>query len=121
MRGIGSRYAPAAPGALLGEVADGDRQIAFVGKPCDVASAKKAMKADPRLSANLAATISIFCAGTPARNGTDDLLRRLGVPNGASVTDIRYRGKGWPGEMQARFKTPDGAEVESTGLSYSDG
>ena len=121
MRGAGSRYAPASPCDRLGEIANGDQKIAFVGKPCDVASAKRAAAQDPRLADKLAVTVSIFCAGTPSHAATDHLLDRLGVPKGADVTSIRYRGEGWPGEMQATYRMPNGARVATETVTYAQG
>jgi len=47
--------------------------------------------------------VSIFCAGTPATNGTYQILSTLGVkPEDAG--EIRYRGCGWPGVTMVKIK-----------------
>lgn len=120
LRGAGSRYAQASPAEALGAIAAGDMPVAFVGKPCDVASVARA-KADPALAARLPLTIAIFCAGAPNLVATDRLLNRLGVPKDATLTDLRYRGNGWPGLMQARYRDADGAEQVSVGIPYAAG
>ena len=120
LRGAGSRYAQASPAEALGAIAAGAVPVAFIGKPCDVASVAKA-KADPALAAKLPLTIAIFCAGAPNLVATDRLLNRLGVPKDATLTDLRYRGMGWPGLMQARFRDASGAERETDGIPYATG
>jgi len=119
LRGAGSRYAQASPAEALGAIAAGDKAVAFIGKPCDVASVAKAKAADPALVAKLPLTIAIFCAGAPNLVATDRLLDRLGVPKDATLTNLRYRGNGWPGLMQARFRAADGTEQTSEGIPYA--
>ncbi|MEQ9695967.1 Coenzyme F420 hydrogenase/dehydrogenase, beta subunit C-terminal domain [Shimia sp. SDUM112013] len=121
LRGAGSRYAQASPLEAIPEIKSGDAPIVFIGKPCDVASLNKAMRHDAQLAANISLTIAIFCAGAPNLNATEQLLDTLEVPKTAKVTDLRYRGNGWPGLMQARFQTPDGTETDSKGIPYGEG
>lgn len=121
IRGSGSRYAQASPLEVLGRIAKGEGPVALIGKPCDVASVVKARGMDARLQQNLTLTIAIFCAGQPNLTATSRLLDRLGVPKDARLTDLRYRGKGWPGLMQARYLDAKGVAQESTGLSYAEG
>lgn len=121
LRGSGSRYAQASPAETIGEIAQGNEQIAFVGKPCDVASVAKSIHTDPQLAANIPLTIGIFCAGAPNLVATQSLLDRLGVPEDARLTDLRYRGQGWPGLMQAEWENSDGSRSLSQGISYAEG
>ncbi len=121
LRGAGSRYAPADACARLGDMASGEGRFAFVGKPCDVAAANAAKAVAPRLAERLGATIAIFCAGAPAASGTDALLSRLGMPQGARPVSVSYRGRGWPGPMEARWVTADGREETSRPASYGEG
>jgi coenzyme F420 hydrogenase subunit beta len=121
LRGAGSRYAQASPAEALGAVAAGLVPVAFIGKPCDVASVQKAKAADPALATKLPLTIAIFCAGAPNLQATDQLLDRLSVPKDATLVDLRYRGNGWPGLMQARYRNADGIERVSKGIPYAIG
>jgi coenzyme F420 hydrogenase subunit beta len=121
MRGAGSRYAQASPAETLGRIAEGDEAVAFIGKPCDVASAHKAMRADTALADKIPLTIAIFCAGAPNLNATDTLLDRLGVPKDGKLVDLRYRGQGWPGLMQAEWLDADGTRHTSDGIPYAEG
>lgn len=117
----GSRYAPASPCDKLDAIANADAPLVFIGKPCDVQAATAAARGNARIAQNTALTISIFCAGAPSTNGTRALLDRLGVPQGAKVTGVKYRGEGWPGEMSATYIAADGAECATRGISYSEG
>jgi len=120
LRGAGSRYAQASPGETLADIRAASGSVAFVGKPCDVASVQRARRAEPDLAAKIPLTVAIFCAGAPTRAATDRLLARLEVPEEASLTDLRYRGQGWPGLMQARWRDETGAERESRAIPYAE-
>lgn len=121
LRGAGSRYAQASPAEALGDIRAGAAPVVFIGKPCDVASMARAQAADPTLAAKIPLTIAIFCAGAPNLNATTRLLDRLDVPRDAHLTDLRYRGSGWPGLMQARFRDADGVAHTTKGIPYAEG
>lgn len=121
LRGSGSRYAQASPAERLNDIAQAEGSFVFVGKPCDISSVAKATATDPLLKSKIKATIAIFCAGAPTLAATDALLDRLAVPKDAKLTDLRYRGAGWPGKMQATYLDADGKEQKSEGISYSEG
>ncbi|MEX0286391.1 MAG: Coenzyme F420 hydrogenase/dehydrogenase, beta subunit C-terminal domain [Paracoccaceae bacterium] len=121
MRGTGSRYAQASPAELVGEIARGTDQVAFVGKPCDVASVRQAAGRDSELAAKVPLTIAIVCAGAPNLLATERLLDRLEVPKDGDLIDLRYRGNGWPGLMQATWRDASGVEHQSKGIPYAQG
>lgn len=121
LRGAGSRYAQASPAEVLNQISESGEAVVFVGKPCDVASVHKAVEQDPELADCIPLTIAIFCAGAPNLAATDSLLQRLSVPKEGKLTDLRYRGNGWPGFMQARWETPSGDKQTSKGISYAEG
>ncbi|MGZ6209455.1 MAG: Coenzyme F420 hydrogenase/dehydrogenase, beta subunit C-terminal domain [Syntrophales bacterium] len=97
----GSRYSPASPCDGLGQIEAADRPCVFIGKPCDGAALKKAREMRSGLNRNVGVAIGIFCAGTPASQGTIDLFKKLGV-HPDSVAEVRYRGHGWPGKFAVR-------------------
>lgn len=121
LAGAGSRYAQASPLEIAPQIKAAPGPVAFAGKPCDVATLTKMRRADPALDAQLGVTFAIFCAGAPNLVGTEKLLDRLGVPKGAKLTDLRYRGNGWPGLMQARYIDAEGQERDSEGIPYGEG
>lgn len=118
LKGAGSRYAQASPAEILADLPQ--EPTLFIGKPCDVASVAKARAAEPDLAARLPLSIAIFCAGAPNLVAADRLLTRLGKPDGARLTGLRFRGEGWPGLMQARWQQ-NGVETTSEGISYAEG
>ena len=120
-RAPGSRYAQASPAEAIHEISAGTEPVVFVGKPCDVASIHKAVAADASLAARIPLTIAIYCAGAPTLVATNALLDRLGVPKEARLTELRYRGNGWPGLMQAVWQDNAGQEHSSEGISYAEG
>jgi coenzyme F420 hydrogenase subunit beta len=106
----GSRYAPASPCDGLAQVERAPAPCVMLGKPCDVAAAKRASELRPALAQKLGLTIAIFCAGTPSLRGTLELLRSLGVSDPREVAELRYRGRGWPGRFTVRTRGANGAE-----------
>jgi len=112
----GSRYAPAAPCVGLTLIAEAPAPCVFAGKPCDVTGLARSIALRPGLGRKVGLTLSFFCAGTPATQGTLDLLARRGV-NPESVGALRYRGDGWPGMFRADA-AGDGAPLAR--LSYAE-
>lgn len=120
MEGAGSRYAPASVCDRLDLVSTVAEKCVLVGKPCDVAGAQAVAKHDPKIAKKLGVTISIFCAGTPSHKGTKALLKALAPKGHALLQGLKYRGNGWPGDMEATWQNEKGIqEVKST--SYADG
>lgn len=107
----GSRYAPASPCTGLDNIEQADSPCVFIGKPCDVAATQRARRYRPALDQNLGLVIGIFCAGTPSTQGTLEMLKQMGVEP-SKVTDLKYRGQGWPGLAQAEDST--GSQVSLT-------
>ena len=103
----GSRYAPASPCDGLQLVEDASGPSVMIGKPCDIAGARKAASLRPQLEKQLGLTIGIFCAGTPSTAGTLEMIRRMGFEDPGAIERVRYRGKGWPGfaEVEAQGHT----------------
>lgn len=106
----GSRYAPAAPCQAFDIIKEQNSKSIFIGKPCDIATLSKARGFDPELDKKVALTISIFCAGTPAFEGTYNLIEQLGAKPG-QIKELRYRGCGWPGKTVVKIKSSNEQEV----------
>jgi coenzyme F420 hydrogenase subunit beta len=88
----------------------------FIGKPCDVQGLRKAEGLRPSLRDKVGLTVSIFCAGQPSSQGTRDLLNNAGI-DPREIAELRYRGKGWPGDFEVTFKDK---ERELKRISYKD-
>lgn len=95
----GSRYCPSSPLTGLKETEPHDR-VAFVGKPCDVATLRQLSRLGNPLARRVTVAVSFFCAGIPSYQGTDALLAVMGA-SGERVGSFRYRGNGWPGRATA--------------------
>lgn len=98
----GSRYSPASPCEGILQIENAEKQSAFIGKPCDVAAIYKARSIRTALNQKLFVTIGIFCAGTPSTKGTIDLLKKHDVDLNR-ISQLRYRGLGWPGNFTAVY------------------
>jgi len=116
LEGAGSRYAPASICNRLDLLAQCQGTAAVVGKPSDIAALRKLQDHDPSLTAKVGITLSFFCAETPASTGSLELLNKLGV-DPASVVELRYRGRGWPGHYSVVQK---GASEPRDLLTYKD-
>ncbi|WP_430736346.1 Coenzyme F420 hydrogenase/dehydrogenase, beta subunit C-terminal domain [Microbacterium esteraromaticum] len=103
----GSRYAPCAPTERLSDSNVG----ALVGKPCEVMG----IRSDSGNRDVAPLLLSFFCAGVPNQQATDQLVQTLGVPVGETVSDLWYRGRGWPGNFTV--ERPDGTELS---MSYDE-
>jgi coenzyme F420 hydrogenase subunit beta len=109
----GSRYAPSAPVAGLADVGDGS--YVFIGKPCDASAVSALRASDPELQRKVPLVFTFFCAGTPSTRGTLQLLDDLDVDR-SSVSELHYRGDGWPGQ----FRVTSAASGPPKTLSYEE-
>ncbi|GAA3706850.1 hypothetical protein GCM10022204_25910 [Microlunatus aurantiacus] len=95
-----SRYTTSSPVEALRLIEESDRPCVFVGKPCDVAAVARLRATRPKLDRNLGLVLSFFCAGTPMSAASMRLAGELGFPDSESITSLRYRGNGWPGDFK---------------------
>ena len=110
----GSRYAPASPCDSLEKIENAKNKCVFIGKPCDIAGLRNAQDINPNLDEKVGVAISIFCAGTPSTKATLDLLKTRNI-DPAQVSEIRYRGKGWPGMFSVKL---NGNQTTTIDISY---
>jgi len=99
----GSRYSPASPCDSLKLIETANSPCVFIGKPCDLSGLRKAQQQNEKLNEKIGVAIGIFCAGTPSTTGIKQLLKSLRL-NVEDIEEIRYRGKGWPGNFTVRSK-----------------
>lgn len=91
----GSRYAPV---SNIESMVDGGRDLALVGKPCEISALKALQQLTGVKADESPIMLSFFCAGTPSQQATDQLAQTLGIPVD-QVAELRYRGNGWPGKF----------------------
>lgn len=120
MVGSGSRYAPASVCDELHTIENQANKTTVIGKPCDIAGTEKIAASNAQIKEKIGLTISIFCAGSPSHHGTQQLLNKLGAKQNNTLQSLDYRGEGWPGNMRARWQTPEG-DTYSHETSYADG
>jgi coenzyme F420 hydrogenase subunit beta len=99
----GSRYAPASACDRLDLIENAPAPCVFIGQPTEVSAVQKARALRPQLDENVGLTLSFFCAGSPPREGTIQLLKSMGV-DPDEVQSLRYRGNGWPGNFAVTMK-----------------
>ncbi len=112
----GSRYAPASACDSLHLIESAPAPCVFIGQPAEVTALRKAEKLRPALGQKVGLAISFFCAGSPATQGTLELLKKMGVKPD-EVQDLRYRGRGWPGLFSATLK---GQSKPALQMSYQE-
>lgn len=110
----GSRYAAASACDHLDLIEKAPRPCIFIGQPSEVSALRKAQRLRAALDRNVGVALSFFCAGSPARQGTIDLLAKIGVQP-SQLAGLRYRGNGWPGEF-----VPTLREGSARSLSYQE-
>ena len=93
-----SKYLPASACSALSEVASTPGKFAFVGKPCEISSLERLCDKLPVLLERVAIKIAIFCAQTPSRMRTRELIEERGL-RPEEIKRIAYRGGGWPGKL----------------------
>jgi coenzyme F420 hydrogenase subunit beta len=99
----GSKYCPVAANLSLREVLSSEGKFAIVGLPCHIQGLRKAQTKNRRLREKVAFSISIFCGLNMSPAGTRVMLRRYGIPF-ETISQIRYRGAGWPGGLQVKLQ-----------------
>lgn len=110
----GSRYSPASPCDSIGDIENYGERFVFVGKPCDVQGLRNLQAVKAEVAKKLGVAIGVFCAGTPSRLGTLELLKWMNI-DADHIDSVRYRGRGWPGNFSV-FK-----DHEQVGeMSYMD-
>lgn len=109
----GSRYAPASVCDGLQMIEDAPGPCLFIGQPSEVAALRKAQGLRPGLGDKVGLALSFFCAGSPPTQATVNLIRSHGI-DPEEVTQIRYRGRGWPGNFAVWVKGKPDPVVEMT-------
>jgi coenzyme F420 hydrogenase subunit beta len=111
----GSRYSPASPCEGLGAIEAGNGPQVFIGKPCDAAAVNAVRNRRAELDKKIGLVLTFFCAGPPSTRATLDLIKNLGA-DVEKVKNLRYRGKGWPGNFYVSW----GDEENQNSLGYKE-
>ena len=113
----GSKYCPVAANLSLREILSREGRYALVGLPCHIQGLRKAQLQNRKLRERVTISISIFCGLNMSPTGTRVMLHRYGISE-KNVTQIRYRGAGWPGGLQVELE--DGQSYAEPYRKYFD-
>jgi len=113
----GSKYCPVAANISLRDALASEGRYALVGLPCHIHGLRKAQIRNRKLREKVPICISIFCGLNMSPIGTRVMLRRYGIPE-KDISQIRYRGAGWPGSLQVNLV--DGQTRTEPYLEYFD-
>lgn len=99
---MGSKYAPVPLGLALKNMVQSRQKFVIVGLPCHIRAFRKVENL-LGLKNKIVLYMGLFCNRAPVLLATRMLIARLGI-NEKDVTEIRYRGTGWPGYFKVRTK-----------------
>jgi coenzyme F420 hydrogenase subunit beta len=105
-----SKYCPVPANLGLKEILSEQGRFAVVGLPCHMHGIRKAEISSKELRNKIALHIGVFCSHTVNFEGTKFLLERFGVRQ-EDVSEINYRGCGWPGFMVVRLKNGSSIKI----------
>lgn len=105
MEASGSKYCPVPVNLLLRDVlkTEENERFAIVGLPCQIRAVKNAERINKRLQEKIVLHMGLFCNHTPNFLATEIFLQRIGVRK-EDITELKYRGEGWPGFMRISLK-----------------
>lgn len=116
LNAMGSKYCPVSLCGALKDMNKGEK-IAIVGLPCHIHSIRKATKLKKNLFKEQPLLIGLFCGAQIGRKGTEWFLKKNGKRT-EDLCGITYRGHGWPGHINARFK--NGEEINEPMHRFKD-
>lgn len=99
----GSRYSPSAPLAAIPSALTSNKRTILVGKPCDIAGARQFVEHNPEYNEQIVLMIAFMCGGMPSIKGGQEILSHFHMQEDDLIS-FRYRGKGWPGNVEAVTK-----------------
>lgn len=100
---FGSRYCPVSANKALKQILAKAGRFAVVGLPCHIHGIRKAELLNPKLKEKIVWHISLMCSHTVSFLGTEFIIQKMHVPK-EQVSQLSYRGKGWPGAMTIKLK-----------------
>ena len=104
-----SKYCPVAANSSLKMIMREKGRFASVGLPCHIHGLRKAERVSRALSGKIVLHIGLLCSHITSFQGVEFLLGKLGIRL-KDVTEISFRGKGWPGSMMIQVR--DGSVTE---------
>jgi coenzyme F420 hydrogenase subunit beta len=114
----GSRYAIIPMNKMWAMLRDHPGRYAAAILPCQTHGFRNLQRIDPELASRISVVVGLFCGGSLEPYLTTEMLtmRRIRKEN---ITDFKFRGGEWPGQMQAVLK--DGRVKPLHYSNYKDG
>jgi len=109
-----SKYCPVPSNQALKEILVEDGKFIVVGLPCHIHGMRMAEKVFQGLKDKIFLHIGLFCFHSTDFDGTRFLLRKFGIRD-SEVTQINYRGKGFPGFMSILQKNGENIDIRFAG------
>jgi coenzyme F420 hydrogenase subunit beta len=104
-----SKYCPVPANTVFREILEKEGKYAVVGVPCHIHGLRKAQAVNKKLKERIVFSIGLLCSHNDSFNSTKYMLKRLKV-NSRDVSQISYRGAGWPGILKITKKSGETVE-----------
>lgn len=114
----GSRYHVIPMNKLWADLRARPGRYAAAILPCQTHGFRHLQKHDPELASRITHVIGLFCGGSLEPYLTTEMLTMRGIRK-ERITDFKFRGGEWPGQMQAVLK--DGRAKPLHYSNYKDG
>jgi coenzyme F420 hydrogenase subunit beta len=98
-----SKYCPVPANKALKQILAEAGRFAIVGLPCHIHGIRKAGLLNPELRKKIVLHICLMCSHTVNFLGTEFIIQKMRVPK-EQVSQLSYRGRGWPGAMTIKLK-----------------
>ncbi|HJL79228.1 MAG TPA: Coenzyme F420 hydrogenase/dehydrogenase, beta subunit C-terminal domain [Candidatus Marinimicrobia bacterium] len=107
----GSKYCSAHIGEPLSEILKTDGKYAVVGLPCHIHGIRKWEQMTPGIAEKIVLHLGLYCANNNTIFATEYFLWQKYI-DPEQVKNIRYRGKGWPGNIIVTLKDGTMKEIK---------
>lgn len=98
-----SKYCPVPANIVLKSILEQDGRFAVVGLPCHIHGIRKAQAVNKKLKERIALHLGLFCSASDSFWLNEFISWKYGIKK-EDVTQLHYRGQGWPGYMTIHFK-----------------
>jgi len=109
-----SKYCPVPANVALKQILAEDGRFAVVGLPCHIHGIRKAELLNPELRKKIVLHICLMCSHMVNFLGTEFIIKKIHVPK-EQVSQLSYRGKGWPGAMTIKLKNKSSFNIPLVG------
>lgn len=109
-----SKYCPVPVNMALKQILAEDGRFAVVGLPCHIHGIRKAEVSDPELRKKITLHICLMCSHMVNFLGAEFIIKKIHVLK-EQVSQLSYRGKGWPGAMTIELKNKSSFNIPLVG------